>query len=167
MSDKDPVVAKSSARSTSAEQTAQAFAARLWRARQGRGLTLREVAIESGVSIAYLSDLERAKLANPTLDKLRAIAEALGVSLDALVGGDEPSTQEPKGVLPDSLEAFINSPAFQQAVGEQARRWRRVDSEVRDDWVRLLAGLQVAGRRPARETDWLFVFEAVRRAVES
>ena len=53
------------------EDVAAQFAVRLHRTRKERNLTLRDVALESGVSIAYLSDLERAKLKNPTLDTLR------------------------------------------------------------------------------------------------
>src|SRR3546814_17027158 len=41
-----------------------------------RGLTLREVSERSGVSIPYLSDLERGVLVNPTLDTLKKIARS-------------------------------------------------------------------------------------------
>lgn len=54
--------------------------------REKRGLTVRDVARRSGVSAATLSRLERAQLAKPDSDKLRAVARVLGVSESDLFG---------------------------------------------------------------------------------
>src|SRR6266516_6063329 len=70
-------------------EAATDFGARLRRARSDRGQTLRDVSVASGISIAYLSDLERGVLVNPTLDTLRSVGKALGVSLNELLGVDE------------------------------------------------------------------------------
>lgn len=57
-----------------------AIAHNLRLARQERGLTLRAVAEQSGVSKALVSQLENAH-ANPTVEVLAAVAAALGLSL--------------------------------------------------------------------------------------
>jgi transcriptional regulator with XRE-family HTH domain len=61
---------------------------RLKRIRQRRGLTLRQLAAQSGVALATLSWVEngRRQGANLTLDTGRKLAEALGVTLDWLAG---------------------------------------------------------------------------------
>ena len=46
------------------QAAAEAFGARLKSARNAEGLTLREVSERSGLSITYLSDLERGELQN-------------------------------------------------------------------------------------------------------
>src|ERR671916_1099122 len=56
--------------------------------RQGRGLTLEELAGLSGVSRAMISKLERGEK-NPTLVVAAKLAEGLGVTLSQLVGMEE------------------------------------------------------------------------------
>jgi len=129
-------------------------------------MTLRDVANEAGVSIAYLSDLERAVLANPTLDKLRAITDALRVSIDDLLGAvAAEATADTKLAAP--LREFLEMETFRVEVDAEARRWRRDPKELRDEWIRLLEGIQVGGRRPSSPSDYLFIFESIRRGVES
>jgi repressor LexA len=50
----------------------------------------------SNISLGYLSDLENNKFQNPTLDKLKAIAEALIVSVDDFFKSEPfiPQTEE-------------------------------------------------------------------------
>ncbi len=163
---RDPARANRPPDPGTADDVAGQFAARLHRTRKERDLTLRDVALESGVSIAYLSDLERGKLKNPTLDVLRKIAQALRVSVDSLLG-DETSDQPDASPRPKNLETFLNSPAFARAVGDLADRWQGDAQELRQEWARVLAEIQVAGRRPKSEMDWMFVFESIRRAVDT
>lgn len=49
-------------------------------------MTLRALEARSGISNAYLSQLETGKIKEPSLKKLRAIAAAYGVSVSTLVG---------------------------------------------------------------------------------
>lgn len=55
------------------------------RLRQRQGRTLAEVAAEAGVSIAYLSEIERG-LKEPSSEVLEAVCIALGSSVMGLVG---------------------------------------------------------------------------------
>ena len=139
------------------------FGSRLRRARTDAGKTLRDISERSGISITYLSDLERGTLANPTLDTLKKIAEALEVSLNELLGVDEapPPTRYPK-----ALEEFSASPHFRTALEEQAQRERVSAQELKDDWLQAMAGIRIRGRTPKDSSDYLFIFEAIRRALE-
>ena len=51
-------------------------------------MTVRELATKSGLSPSYISGIENNK-ANPTLDKLKQIADALGVPVKDLIIGEE------------------------------------------------------------------------------
>lgn len=139
------------------------FGDRLRRARMDRDLTLRDVSESSGISIAYLSDLERGKLDNPTLDKLRQLATALQVSLNELLAVDE---QPPARRLPRALEEFRALTTFRHAVAEEARKSSRDPDQLEDEWLETLSRVHVGGRRPKDAADYLFIFEAIRRAVE-
>lgn len=57
--------------------------------RRGLGLTLQGLASESGLSVPFLSQVER-NLASPSLLSLEAIAQALGVDVDYFVGVPSP-----------------------------------------------------------------------------
>jgi transcriptional regulator with XRE-family HTH domain len=56
--------------------------------RRGRGFTLEELAVRSGVSRAMISKLERGEK-NPTLVVAARLAEGLGVTLSRLAGTEE------------------------------------------------------------------------------
>lgn len=152
-------------RRTSEDAAAIEFGRRLRAARTARGATLRDVANEAGVSIAYLSDLERAVLTNPTLDKLRKIADTLGASIDDLL--DAAPIEPSSGSVPAALQEFAASPGFQSEVEAQAQKWRRDPGELRDEWIRLLGAIQLGGRRPSGPSDYLFIFETIRRAIDA
>jgi transcriptional regulator with XRE-family HTH domain len=140
------------------------FGDRLRRWRSGRGVTLRDVSEASGISIAYLSDLERGKLANPTLDTLTALAAALRVSLNELLGIETDQALEPR--LPSALEEFRSSAAFHEAVTSEAARWKMSPEEVERGWLDSLAAIRIGRRAPRTASDYLFIFEAARRVLE-
>jgi len=163
----DPSKAKPATRLASRGRLTQAglgFGESLRKARTAQGLTLRDLSTTSDVSIAYLSDLERGVLGNPTLDTLRAIAKALNVSLNSLLDVDENPRSPTR--YPAALEEFRSFPTFREVVLEDAKRRSRDPHELEDEWVRTLADIQVGGRRPRTPSDYLFIFEAIRRAVD-
>ena len=144
------------------EQTS--FGGRLRRARQGQKKTLRQVASSAGVSIAYLSDLERGVLENPTLDKLRGIAAALDVSLNELL--DVPGPGREPAREPSALREFVESDRFLSLTKEQARRLRRDPASLRKEWLEVLGAINLGGLQPRTVSDYAFVFETIRHAIE-
>lgn len=49
--------------------------------RQKRNMTLKDLAEEIGISVGYLSHLERGSRSNPSKEVMENIAEALGASI--------------------------------------------------------------------------------------
>lgn len=81
---------------------------RLKNLREERGLTLAHIAAQTKLSKAYLSELEHGNATNPTLDALKRLADAFGVTVADVVGlpaATATSTVPPE--LPDGLRQFI------------------------------------------------------------
>lgn len=74
-------------------RTLDAVGPRLKQLRQRRGITLTDLADETGISVSTLSRLE-AGLRRPTLEQLLPLARTHGVTLDELV--DAPPTGDPR-----------------------------------------------------------------------
>lgn len=55
-------------------------------ARKARHLTLEELAARSGCSKSYIWELENKNPPRPSADKLAAIAQVLGTTVDVLIG---------------------------------------------------------------------------------
>jgi XRE family transcriptional regulator, regulator of sulfur utilization len=141
------------------------FGERMRTARRTRGLTLREVSEATGISVTYLSDLERGTLTNPTLDKLVLIGRALKVPIAQLVGADE-EVEADTPEIPDALAGLTRMPQFREAIAVEAKRWRTTPAVVEREWLKALQRISVLGHRPRETYDYLFVFEAARRAIE-
>jgi transcriptional regulator with XRE-family HTH domain len=124
------------------------------------GLTLAQVAERSGLSLPYVSNLERGR-GNPTLDALAALADALEMPLGALVGDEVAQPLDlTMATAPKSLLRFISSPAFQEAVDRLAERQKAPPEEMRE---RLLVGMLSSPRRSAgepTEDDWRRLLDA-------
>ena len=71
------------------QQFLQQFGRRVRAARILRGSTLQECATEAGMSYSNLSMIERGKR-SMYVEHLPALAKALGVNVQYLVGGEEP-----------------------------------------------------------------------------
>lgn len=70
--------------------------------RRRLGLTLKELALASGLSAPFLSQIER-DLASPSLVSLAAIARALGVSMSYFVGAPASSQIVRRAAAPEHL----------------------------------------------------------------
>jgi len=72
--------------------------ARIRHHRTGLGMTLQDVADRTGRSKPAISRIERGAM-NPSIDTLRALADALGVTAGDLLGGAPALTKEEWDVL--------------------------------------------------------------------
>src|SRR5687767_5756216 len=119
------------------------FGRELKAARLERNFTLKDLSERSGVSITYLSDLERGTLENPTLKALTAISGALDLSPNELLGLDQNGGRSPRPPLPKALAEFSQSEQFRSAMDEEASQ-RRVDADsLSEDWLEALRGIAV------------------------
>ncbi|MHB8318945.1 MAG: helix-turn-helix domain-containing protein [Acidimicrobiales bacterium] len=125
------------------------------------GLTLAQVAEQAGLSLPYVSNLERGR-GNPTLDALTALARALDVPLASLMGadGDDDPFDTVLATAPKSLLQFARSAAFQETVSQLAKRQGAPVDEMRR---RLLIGMASSPRRSSgepTEDDWRRLLDA-------
>jgi XRE family aerobic/anaerobic benzoate catabolism transcriptional regulator len=122
--------------------------------RQRAQWKLKDLAKETGLSVPYLSDLERDQGANPTLETLRTIATALGCDLTELLadGGGQPGNDVPLSV---SLQRFVDSTNFSNQIQRLAQRLNRpADEELRSQVVNFLANAPRRSSGELSKTDW-------------
>ncbi|MHB8290511.1 MAG: helix-turn-helix domain-containing protein [Acidimicrobiales bacterium] len=125
------------------------------------GRTLAEVAEQSGLSLPYVSNLERGR-GNPTLEALGALARALDIPLAGLLGDKGPI--EPLQVVlasaPASLVLFSRSLDFQETVEDLAKRQgESVDAMRQRVLVGMVSSPQRSSGKPTEE-DWRRILDA-------
>ncbi|MDE0613421.1 MAG: helix-turn-helix transcriptional regulator [bacterium] len=137
---------------------------RLRARRKALGKTLAEVADGSGLSLPYVSNLERGH-GNPTIEALRALASALGLPLAEIVGrGEADEDFDPLDLVladaPPSLWKFAKSKQFTDTVD---LFWEGRSSDPEEMARRLLIGMASAPKRSsgeATEEDWRRLLDA-------
>ncbi|ANS69465.1 transcriptional regulator [Streptomyces lincolnensis] len=126
--------------------------ARIRRARLARGLGLRALAREVGVSASLVSQIETGK-SQPSVSTLYAITTVLGISVEALFDAGESEAAAPvaaAGTVPHALAAFAADPGRRigPLVGRAERETLELDSGV--VWERL-------GHVPGTDVGFLLV----------
>lgn len=114
-------------------------------------LTLKGVAERSGLSVSYLSDIERGRT-TPTLNTLEAIADALEVSLIDLLAGVDFAGELTDASLPPGLAELKNDPDYYD--------------EITDEWIETLGKIQMRGKRPQTKREWLELYLHLKRILE-
>lgn len=124
---------------------------RIRTARQAKGLGVAELAERVGISKGYISQLENGTGgANPTLDVLKRIADALDVTLADLVGSPRAQSREP---LPDSLPEGLK-----QLITELKSQGEPLEPAT----VRWLANANFRGQRPKSKDDFRMLLHVLR-----
>lgn len=131
--------------------------------RTAMGLTLAEVAEAAGLSLPYVSNLERGR-GNPTLDALQSVATALQQTVAELLGDELGDDFDPMELqlaqAPRSLRAFTRTDRFKRTV-EELSEAQEVDPD--EMAKRLMVGMASAPRRSAgepTEQDWRRMLDA-------
>ena len=131
--------------------------------RTAMGLTLAEVAEAAGLSLPYVSNLERGR-GNPTLDALRSVATALQQTVTDLLGDEPGDDFDPMELqlaqAPQSLRAFTRTDRFKRTVKELSEAQEVAPEEMAK---RLMVGMASAPRRSAGEPtdqDWRRMLDA-------
>lgn len=119
--------------------------------RTGQNLSMRKVAQDARISVAYLSKLERDEASNPSIDILERLAGALRVDVPDL----RPTAGVHRSVeLPDSLKQFIE---------ENEHRFPELKQP---DWQNSLSSVRLRGRYPETSRDWMGIFIAIKGALD-
>jgi XRE family transcriptional regulator, regulator of sulfur utilization len=112
---------------------------RLRELRQQRDLTLLQLSQQTGLSVSYLSDLERGRT-NPSIDTLERIAGTYQVLLGELVAGADGWQISPQQGLAPGLQELI----------EQGK----IDLATAQD----LSRIELRGKRPQTAMEWLELY---------
>jgi len=127
--------------------------------RQGRGWSLADLAEKSGVSKAYISDLENGLAGKPNIQYMFNVAVALEATLDELLKdatGKEHRAKKRRS--PDELPPGLAE--LQQELSLSP------ETALSDDDVDRLAQVNFRGNRPRDKEGWRFVLQAIRMAGE-
>lgn len=119
--------------------------------RKEQGLTLKQLAEKTDLTVTYLSDVERDRT-RPSLKTLGRVAEGLGIGTTDLMAGADDLGDKTDEALPVGLR--------------EAREDETWGKHIDDDWVRTLQRLDYRGRRPQSKEDWLEVFINLRRVLK-
>jgi transcriptional regulator with XRE-family HTH domain len=115
--------------------------------RLGKGWTLADLARESGLSKAYISDVENGAAGKPNIQYIFVIARSLGVTLDELLHDATekgvPRTKKAKTDLPPGLAEL------------------QEELQLSDDDVERLATVNFRGHRPRDKEGWRFLLETL------
>lgn len=142
----------------------QAAIGRALRARRtAAGRTVASVAVDAGLSVPYIANLENGR-GNPTITALTRLAEALGMQLAVtLVPGEEsqragaPASPE----IPASLVRLGRTPRFRRAVKVTATT---LDLEAGEFSLQLVAALAMLAHTMGKdlaEADWWRLLDAL------
>ena len=141
-----------------AEDSSTPLGERLRSRRRKLGLTIAQVAANAGLSLPYVSNLERGR-GNPTLDVLTSLASVLDLPMSQLIGDgrDDESDDLSERFLasiPQTLNRFSNTEDFVREVQGLAQSRGEDYDDLRH---RVLLGMATAPRRSTGEPtldDW-------------
>ena len=108
------------------------------------------LAATAGVSKGYIYMLESGEVANPSLDVLHKIANALDSTIAELIDQPRIAAVEDQPEIPDSLLKF-------------ARQRKRAGEALSEDDILNLARTKFRGKRPETVEDWAYVYEFFKR----
>ena len=124
---------------------------RLRELRNERGLRLKDVTALAGISVPYLSDLERGRT-NPSLETLRTLAQAYQITVHDLLQPVEFYGYATEGALPKGLAELEADPIL--------------GAQITPEWMRALARIELRGKRPRGKQDWYEIFLHLKRILE-
>jgi len=118
--------------------------------RQGQSWSLNDLAEKSGVSKAYISDLENAEAGKPNIQYVYKIAVALDTTIDRLLNESKAVTTKSRSKKLEELP-----PGLVEA---------QQDLNLTDAETEMLAQLNFRGHRPRDKEGWRFLWEAIKMA---
>jgi len=121
---------------------------RLRELRREAGLTLKELEEKCGISVPYLSDIERGR-SNPSLETLKKLASFYGKTLNDLLSGVDFFGEATGEGYPPGLTELFEDPDFKK--------------EITDDWKKLLLKIEFRGKRPQSKREWQEIYLHLRR----
>jgi len=120
------------------------LAERIKKRMEEKGLTLADLARETGTAKGYLWEILGGRAKRPSANTLYEIAKALGTSVADLLGR-EPSDRMPMK-LPAPLREFVEA------------------EKLPEEDAHMLGRINFRGKQPRTKDDWRFVYESIKRS---
>ena len=131
---------------------------RLHARRAWQGRTLAAVAMQAGLSVPYVANLENGR-GNPTLGSLHRLADALDIRLSELLA--DPDGVPAGRLLPESLVEFSQGARFRQEARRLAAEGKVSPAEVRHQLLTAMAAIPQPAHRQLDELDWHRILDAL------
>jgi len=122
---------------------------RLRAVRKQLGYTQRHAAALAGMHPQHLCDLERGRIAIPSLETLSRLAAAYGMGVDELIGSGRSYAADE---LPEGLRELLSDPEWTEAITPA--------------WVETLVRIEHAGRRLRTKRQFLEAYLALSRILQ-
>jgi transcriptional regulator with XRE-family HTH domain len=117
--------------------------------------TLIKLSESTELSVSYLSDLERNKT-TPSLQTLNTLANHFDINVTDLLGGVDFAGEKTIESLPLGLQDLVNDEELINKIG----------GVLDNDWIDLLASIELRGQRPTTESEWLELYISLKRILE-
>jgi transcriptional regulator with XRE-family HTH domain len=121
------------------------LAERIKKRMEEKGLTLADLARQTGVAKGYLWEILGSRAKRPSANTLYEIARVLGTSVADLLGRETSEQASPVQVA-ESLREFID------------------EEKLPEEDVRMLATINFRGNQPKTKDDWKFLYESIKRS---
>ena len=131
---------------------------RLRARRASQGRTIASVAVQAGLSVPYVANLENGR-GNPTLGSLQRLAAALDAPLSQLLEEENDPAPGP-AALPASLAEFSRGRRFQSEVSQLASSPDGDAAEIRRQLLAAMAAVPQP-RGGLDELDWHRILDAL------
>lgn len=116
--------------------------------RKERQLTLKGLSQLAGLSVPYLSDMER-EVVNPSVDTLQKVAKAYNMTVKELFSGVEELGESTDAIYPEGFSDFLKDPDYKH--------------ELNEDWKDLLMKIKFRGTQPSSKREWIELYLSLRR----
>jgi transcriptional regulator with XRE-family HTH domain len=133
---------------------------RLRQRRTAAGRTIASVAVDAGLSVPYIANLENGR-GNPTLAAIARLATALGARLSVELAEPGSPAAPDSPVLPDSLVQFSRLRRFADEADRLAASAGASPVLTRERLLAAMAGLAALAGRPLAELDWHRILDTV------
>jgi XRE family transcriptional regulator, regulator of sulfur utilization len=118
--------------------------------RRAKVMTLKQLADVTGLTVTYLSDVERDRT-QPSLKTLGRVAQGLEITTTDLMSGVDALGDKTEDAIPMGLRELRDD-----------EYW---GGQLNDDWVKTLLKLDYRGKRPQTKQDWVELFISLRRVL--
>ena len=137
---------------------------RLRARRTAAGRTIASVAVQAGLSVPYIANLENGR-GNPTLAALGNLARALGTELRVELadprGSGELAAAVAEAPLAGSLLQFARLPRFAREAERLAQATGQPVASTRERVLAAMSALSAVSPRPLSELDWHRALDAI------